>query len=275
MSLPLPSPDQSVMITGASAGIGAELARRLGRRGHPLVLVARRADRLHALAEELRTSCRVDVDVHACDLSDPGQRRELVEAVRQSDRELVGLCNNAGVGSFGRLWELPWDGEAQIVRLNVEALHELVGAFAGPMVERGYGAILNVGSLAGFQPQPSNATYAASKAFVNSFSEALHAELRGTGVSATVVCPGPREDGVRGVGGGGRVQRPRTGLPVEHARPGGRGRRRRHGRGAADRLPPHGRPRGRRGRALRAADAALAGAPAGDAAQRGRKRRAG
>lgn len=127
----------------------------------------------------------------ACDLGDPDARAELIRRVKRRKRAVVGLCNNAGFGSFGRFWELPAEREAEEVRLNVQALHELCGAFLPGMVEHGTGAILNTGSVAGYQPTPLNATYAATKAFVNSFSEALHAELAGTGVSCTVLAPGP------------------------------------------------------------------------------------
>jgi short-subunit dehydrogenase len=191
MSLPQPNADHTVLITGASAGIGAELARQLAERGHNVTLVARREQRLAELAGTLRQRHGVRADVHACDLGDAGARAELIEQIGQGELQLVGLCNNAGFGTFGRLWELPAEREAQEVRLNVQALHDLACAFLPAMVERGTGAILNTGSLAGNQPQPCNATYAATKAFVNSFSEALHTELAGTGVSCTVLCPGP------------------------------------------------------------------------------------
>lgn len=191
MSLPLPSPQSTVVITGASSGIGAELARKLAARGHHLTLVARREERLKELAAELERDCGVEPAVDTCDLSEADARSHLIELLRRRKRRVAGLCNNAGFGSFGRFWELDLAREAEEVRLNVEALHELTGAFVPDMVARRSGAILNTGSLAGFQPQPSNATYAATKAFVNSFSEALHTELSGTGVSCTVLCPGP------------------------------------------------------------------------------------
>jgi uncharacterized protein len=189
----LPAPDSSAtcVITGASAGIGTELARQLAERGHGLTLVARRRERLDALAEELRARHGVGVDVHACDLADDDARGRLIAALRQADRRVDVLCNNAGYGSFGRFHELAADGEVAMVRVNVVALHELTAAFLPDMVARGQGAILNLGSLAGFQPQPHNATYAAAKAFVNSFSESVASELQGTGVSLTVLCPGP------------------------------------------------------------------------------------
>lgn len=203
MSLPPPDPKGTILITGASAGIGAELARQLAARGHGLTLVARRRERLKELKGELEPRSGVRVDVHATDLSSTAARRRLIARLEAGERHIYGLCNNAGFGSFGRFWELPLERETEQVRLNVEAVHELCGAFLPPMVERGAGAVLNVGSLAGGQPQPSNATYAATKAFVNSFSEALHAELSGTGVSCTVLTPGPVETGFADVAGQG------------------------------------------------------------------------
>ena len=201
MSLPAASPDTTVVITGASSGIGAELARRLAGRGHNVALVARREDRLEQLAGELRAEHGVIADVLACDLGDERARAALIEAVRAGGREVVGLCNNAGFGSFGYFWELPYENERREIRLNVEALHELTGSFLPAMVRRGAGAVLNTSSLASFQPQPLNSTYAATKAFVTSFSEALHAELAGTGVSCTALCPGPVRTEFTGVAG--------------------------------------------------------------------------
>jgi uncharacterized protein len=191
MSLPPPQPDETVVVTGASAGIGTELARQLGARGHDLVLVARRRERLEELAQELRAAHRVDAQVHACDLADDAARTELIEAIRQSGKHVAGLCNNAGFGSFGRFWELPGDRETDMVRLNCVALVDLTHAFLPAMMQRGAGSVLQVSSLAAYQPSPWNATYSATKAFVQSFSEAVAGELSGTGVSITVLCPGP------------------------------------------------------------------------------------
>jgi len=191
MSLPSPDPQATVLITGASSGIGAELARQLGRRGHNLTLAARRKDRLEAVAEEIRADSGVDVDVRKSDLSAQAQRTRLIKALLEGERHVAAVCNNAGYGTFGKFQDLDFDRELDEVRLNVVALHELTSAFLPGMLERRAGAILNVASIAGFQPLPTQATYGATKAFVVSFSEALHTDLGGTGVSCTVLCPGP------------------------------------------------------------------------------------
>ena len=190
MPLPPPALDTTVLVTGASAGIGTELARELARRGYGVTLVARRRERLDALADELRRRHDVRAAVRACDLGDAAARARLVAELLAGDRDVVGVCNNAGFGTVGRFAELDLSREAECVRVNVEALHELTGSFLAPMVAQGTGAILNVASTAAFQPLPGFATYAATKAFVVSFSEAVHAELAGTGVSVTVLCPG-------------------------------------------------------------------------------------
>lgn len=191
MSLPQPAPGQTVLITGASSGIGTELARQLAALGHGVTLVARRRDKLDELADELRRAHGVEAKVMAADLIDAEERSRLIGDVKAAGTVVAGLCNNAGFGSFGLYADLDKERESDMVRLNVLALHELTGAFVDPMIERGSGAILNVASIAAFQPVPNMATYAATKAFVQSFSEAVHAELHGTGVSCTSLCPGP------------------------------------------------------------------------------------
>jgi short-subunit dehydrogenase len=190
MALPPPTLDDTIVVTGASAGIGAELARQLARRNYNVVLVARRAERLRALAEELRLAHGIHADVETCDLTDAEARGELVERLLAGERAVAGVCNNAGFGTVATLLDSDLERERQVVRLNVEAVHHLTGAFLRPMVERGAGAVLNVASTAAFQPLPGFATYAASKAFVQSFSEAVHTELAGTGVSVTCLFPG-------------------------------------------------------------------------------------
>jgi short-subunit dehydrogenase len=190
MALPSPSADTTVLVTGASAGIGAELARELARRNYNVVLVARRPDRLSALAEELRLSDGVHADVEPCDLTEADARHDLVARLDAGERRVVGVCNNAGLGSVATLLEAGLEHEQRLIRLNVEAVHHLTAAFLPRMVSDGAGAVLNVASTAGFQPLPGMATYAASKAFVQSFSEAVHTELGGTGVSVTCLAPG-------------------------------------------------------------------------------------
>jgi short-subunit dehydrogenase len=190
MSLPEPRPDSTVLITGASSGIGEALARELAGRGHNVSLVARRKGKLAALARTLRAEHGVQVAVHAADLAVDEDRRRLLGEVR-SGRTVVGLCNNAGIGSFGHVLDHEPQEEDKLVRLNVLAVHELTVQLGRDMAARGEGAILNVASVLAFAPVPQNATYAATKAFVQSFSEALHSELMGKEVSCTAVFPGP------------------------------------------------------------------------------------
>jgi short-subunit dehydrogenase len=176
-------------VTGASAGIGTAFAERLARDGYDLVLVARRRDRLEELAKRVRESHRVDVEVLAADLVDAGE----LLTVEQRAAAFPGLdllVNNAGFGTVGPFHELDPDGVEREILLNDVALVRLTRAALPRMVERGHGAIVNVSSLAGFQPSPYNATYAATKAFVTSFSEAIAEELRGTGVLVQALCPG-------------------------------------------------------------------------------------
>lgn len=189
MSLPEPGDQATVVITGASSGIGTELARGLAGRGYPLVLVARRRDRLDELAGELDSQHGVGVEVMPLDLADPGSRTQLADRlVRQP---IAGLCNSAGFGTSGVFHTLPAERESEEVVLNALALMELTRAALPGMVERGAGAVLNIASIAGFQPMPYMAVYSGTKAFVQTFSEAVHEELHGTGVSVTVLCPGP------------------------------------------------------------------------------------
>jgi short-subunit dehydrogenase len=189
MSLPQPSTDTTVVITGASSGIGTELARGLARRGYPLVLVARRRDRLDDLAGDLRAEYPVAVEVMALDLADSTARAQLTERI--TNEPVAGVCNSAGFGTNGVFYRLPIEREREEVTVNVVALMELTHAALPGMVQRGAGSVLNIASIAGFQPIPYMAVYSATKAFVQTFSEAIHEELHGTGVSVTVLCPGP------------------------------------------------------------------------------------
>jgi short-subunit dehydrogenase len=192
MALPAPSPTTAALVTGASSGIGADLARQLAARGHGVVLVARRADRLEALAEELRAAHGVRAEALACDLVDPEAVAALPGRIEALGLEVSILINNAGYGSAGQFVDLDVASETAMVRLNCEAVVALSGAYAPKLVAReGGGAILVVASSAGMQPIPGQATYAATKAFALSFAEALHTELSHLGVAVTALCPGP------------------------------------------------------------------------------------
>ena len=178
------------LVTGASAGIGESFARLLAQRGHDLVVVARRADRLEALAERVAKEHGAAAEVLVADLeTDDGVR--VVEA-RLSDgvRPVELVVNNAGFGTSGRFHEMPIEGEDAEIRLNVLALVRLTHAALTGMVERGHGGVINVSSVAAYQPAPTSATYCATKAFVSSFTNAIHEELHGTGVKAMVLAPG-------------------------------------------------------------------------------------
>jgi short-subunit dehydrogenase len=191
MALPPPSDRSTCLVTGASSGIGADIARELASRGLGVTLVARREERLRELANELSSEHNVRAEVIGCDLSDAAARRRMFEQIAELGLDVEVLVNNAGFGSGGRFHELDLDAELRMVRTNVEAVVDLCGHYVPGMVERGQGAVLNVASTASFQPLPRQATYGGTKAFVLSFTEALHQELRGSGVSATALCPGP------------------------------------------------------------------------------------
>jgi short-subunit dehydrogenase len=182
--------DRWALVTGASSGIGADIARELGDRGCHLVLVARRRERLDALAEELRREHGVQVETDACDLGVPGAARELHARTSSRGRQISVLVNNAGFGAHGDFLGQDLQRLREMIQLNVTALMELTQLFANDMLERGGGAILQVGSIAGLNPLPSYAVYAATKAFVVSFSEAIAHELGDRDVSVTVLLPG-------------------------------------------------------------------------------------
>lgn len=165
------------------------LARELARRGHSLILVARRAEILDELATELRSRFDVDAEVRAVDLSDLDALAILCDELRGS--QISVLCNNAGIATFGPIADADLEYERAQVRLNANAVHDLTLAVLPQMVGRGSGGILMVGSAAGNMAIPNNATYAATKAFVNTFSESLREELKNTGVNVTLLAPGP------------------------------------------------------------------------------------
>lgn len=179
------------VVTGASGGLGEGFATRLAAEGADLLLVARSADRLHALAEQLRARYRVDVRVQPTDLTDRSARADLVTEL--STLEVHTLVNNAGFGTLGNFADLPAKRISDEVELNVVALTELTRAVLPGMRARGRGAIINIASTAAFQPIPQFATYAATKAYVLRLSVGLWAELRDTDVRVLAVCPGPTD----------------------------------------------------------------------------------
>ncbi len=191
MSLPEPQTSSAALVTGASAGIGAEIARELAKRGHGVVLVARRKDRLDQLAAELRSAYGVRAETLGCDLSKPSARDRLPGRVSSLELDVEVLVNNAGFATGGPFAESDPERELEQVRVLVEAPVALTSAFLPAMVRRGRGAILNVASTAGMQPLPYSAGYSAAKAYVLTFSEALHQEVRGAGVTVTALAPGP------------------------------------------------------------------------------------
>lgn len=180
------------IITGASAGLGVEFAKLCARDGFSLVLVARRKERLEALANELKSAHpEIRVEVIKQDLTESGAAHRLHEQVMALTHDIDILINNAGFGAAGAFPKPELSKQTEMIDLNVRTLVELTGLFLPRMLTRKMGRILNVGSLAGFQPGPYMSVYYATKAFVNSFSEALHEELRDSGVTCTVLAPGP------------------------------------------------------------------------------------
>jgi short-subunit dehydrogenase len=185
--LPAASNDHSAVVTGASSGIGEEIAREFARRGYQLVLVARRADRLHGLAESLGSGAHV----LPADLSRPQDRAALLDRVTALGLQPDILVNNAGLTTVGPVAESSPEAELNLVEVDVAAVVDLCSRFLPGMVLRRRGTVLNVASVAAFGPLPGQAAYAAAKAFVLSYTQALREELRGTGVSAATLCPGP------------------------------------------------------------------------------------
>ena len=182
----------SALITGASAGIGCEFARQLASRARTIVLLARREQRLNELQDELRKrNPQLNVRTRVVDLCDRSQIDELIRWLGQNRIDIDLLINNAGLGDYGTVATSDIERDDRIIQVNIAALTFLTRQLLPAMFQRKRGAILNVSSSAGFLPIPGMAVYAASKAFVNSFTEALRAELRGSGVSVTALCPGP------------------------------------------------------------------------------------
>ena len=183
----------TTLITGASAGIGAAFARKLAARGRNVLLVARSEDKLIALCNELGRLTSIRAQYVVLDLRDPESGAQLFEETKKRELEIDMLINNAGFGSMGEFLKLDLDRELQMIQLNVRAVVDLTHRFLGPMRERKRGTIINVASTAGFQGVPYMATYAATKAFVLSFSEAIGEENRLHGIHVMALCPGVTE----------------------------------------------------------------------------------
>jgi uncharacterized protein len=181
---------RTALVTGASSGLGVDFARELARRGADVVLVARREERLQQLQAELQGAFGVKATVVALDLGDPQAPQALHDRLKAQGTAVDVLVNNAGFGVFGRELDIPWDKTREMLMLDIVALTHLTKLFARDMVQRGSGYVLQVASIGAYQPSPTYAAYSAAKSYVRSFSQALNYELRGTGVSSTVISPG-------------------------------------------------------------------------------------
>jgi hypothetical protein len=201
MALPAPAPDRTCIVTGASSGIGAEIARLLAGRGLGVTLVARSEGKLRALADELTAGTGVRAEVIAADLTDSASRDRIATELAARGLTVDVLVNNAGLSTMGPVHRSDPAREVAMLRTDVEAVAHLCSLFLPGMVERGTGAVLNVASTAAFQPIPGQAGYAAAKAFVLSYTQSLGQELKGTGVTATALCPGPVETGFAAAAG--------------------------------------------------------------------------
>jgi short-subunit dehydrogenase len=182
---------ETVLVTGASSGIGRELAKCFAAEGCRMVLLARNTQALQSLAAELRPHCAVEPLVLSADLAEAGTPARVFAELQAAGVVVDVLVNNAGFGAHGPFADLPLDRQLEMVRVNVTALTHFTGLFLPGMIQRRRGGVLNVASTAAFQPGPGMAVYYATKSFVLSFSEALSEELAGTGVTVTTLCPGP------------------------------------------------------------------------------------
>ena len=180
----------TVLITGASSGIGRELAYQFAQNGHPVILTARDAGDLEQVAADLSAKYQISARFVALDLEHPEAPQRLAATLQQEGIEIDILVNNAGFGQRGKFWEIPLETNLGICRVNMEAPVRLTHTLLPAMIARGRGRILNTASIAGFYPAPTLAIYHASKAFVLSWSDALATELEGTGITVTALCPG-------------------------------------------------------------------------------------
>jgi short-subunit dehydrogenase len=194
---------ETVLITGASSGIGLELAKCFASDRSNLVLVARNRDALETLSGQLKAQYGIKIHILPADLSMPETSKRIFQELASLDISVDVLVNNAGFGLHGEFVKLPLSRQLEIIHVNIVALTELTGLFLPGMIQRGQGGVLNVGSVAGFLPGPYLAVYYASKAFVQSFTEALAAEISGTGIIISVLSPGPTESNFGVVARGG------------------------------------------------------------------------
>ena len=180
-----------ILITGASAGIGSEFAKQLAAQGHDLILVARRLEKLQSLANELQQQFAVKIVCIACDLAQPQGAEQIVNEINQQQLAINGLINNAGFGDRGAFVELPLQRQLQMLQLNITSLVELCHRLVPYLRQQPQPYIINIASTAAFQAGPNMAIYYATKAFVLSFSEAIHEELRQQNIAVSTLCPGP------------------------------------------------------------------------------------
>jgi short-subunit dehydrogenase len=202
---------ETVLITGASSGIGLELAKSFAADGCRLILVARNQDALEKLAAELRRENKIEVIVFPADLSLRETPKQIFEKLSAQKISVDVVVNNAGFGAHGSFVEMSLPRQLEMLQVNIAALTELTGLFLPGMIRRKRGGILNVGSIAGFLPGPGMTVYYATKAFVLSFTEALAEELSGSGLKISVLCPGPTESNFGNVARGKKVRQMKTG----------------------------------------------------------------
>lgn len=184
---------KTALITGASSGLGVDFAKQLAAMGAHVILVARRESLLQQLCMDIRDEFDSTAEYRACDLSVAAAREALAKDLHNAGIHIDILINNAGFGLFGDFRITDWERTDQMLQLDVVALTHLTRLFVNPMVENGYGRIMQISSVGAFQPSPGYGAYSAAKSYVLSFSHALHYELKGTGVTSTVVCPGVTE----------------------------------------------------------------------------------
>lgn len=191
MSIPNPTAGGTCLVTGASSGIGVEIARELAARGYNVTLAARRVERLETLAKDLAAEYDIEATPVQCDVTDDAQVERMLAEIDKSGKQIDILINNAGMGSEGRFATCSYESQVGQVDLNCRAVVGLTHRVVQGMVERGTGGVMIVASTAAFQPMPRQSVYAATKAFALSFGEAMHQELVGSGVVVTTLCPGP------------------------------------------------------------------------------------